>query len=339
MVVSIERQNIGKKIKRGSYLLSPEWKVKSHSIPIKYMPFIMALFIFSIFINLSDSLWNKYEPVFLMGELTLPDEEIILVEEGKVLKASAPHIYPESSTHKGILYRDYKIQEDDRYSIIAGNFNISLGTLISVNKIEDGMIILGERLKIPSESGILYTVEKGDTLSSISQNFNMEIEEINRANNLINTVIHVGEELFLPGVDLKETEINRIIGDKFIIPSSGAVKNNYGAYFDPVTGLKNYNYGIDVINKKGTPVYAAKEGIVGNTSYNPHFGRVIQINHKGSMQSMYSCLDSIIVKPGERVQRGDLLGYMGNSGFQAIEHLQFSLFKNKEDVAALELIF
>ncbi len=353
MVVSVDSQKILKKKRQykgrkvSSYSpMKRSLNLKRTPISLYFLPFISALFIFSIYINISDVFWQIKTPEMTLHNFVLPDDIGTRSKNNRSLRAFVDIPLPEnpqkgSSNPEGSFYlSSYIVREDDRYSIIAEKFNLTLDSLLSVNHIDSSSLpIPGIEIKIPNISGIYYRVLKGDTLTSISTKFNLDLQEITHVNQLFSSVIHTGEELFLPEIAMDKDKINKLIQNRFTIPSAGSVKNNYGSSIDPTTGLKNYSYGIDIINSRGTAVYASKAGIVKNTSYNSYFGRVVLLNHSGSFQSMYGCLDSIVVEPGQVVERGELLGYIGNSGFKTYEHLQFSIFKDKEDVDTLEYIF
>ncbi|MBN2658134.1 MAG: M23 family metallopeptidase [Calditrichaeota bacterium] len=344
MIVSAESQKIHKNHSKVRIETYSSMTVRKSSIPLFLIPYIGALLLFSVILNFIEVLWVKSEPYYNIEQIMLPDEQSVIPEESRLLKASAPVYKPADVSGdrqaRGVRISEYKLREGDRFSIIAGKYNISLDTIISANNLNgDSKAHAGMIIRIPDKSGIFHKVAKNDTLTSIADRYGIEVTDLEDANNLISTVIRVGQSLFIPGAALPAETLNRVIGGRFVIPTEGTVKNNYGSYLDPVTGLKYYNYGIDIVNRKGTAVYAAGNGIVGNTSYNAYYGRVVQLNHSGSMQTLYSCLDRIIVQPGETVERGDLIGYMGDSGFRAGEHLQFSIFKNKEDVDTLEFIF
>lgn len=353
MVVSVDSQKILKKKRhyRGrkvSSYSSMKRSVNLRRTPVSlyFLPFISALFVFSIYINVSDIFWRIKTPEMTLHNFILPDDAGTRNKENRSMRAFVDIPFPENpqmgSFHpEGVFYlSSYIVRDEDRYSILAEKFNITLDSLLSVNHIDSSSLPTpGNEIKIPNISGIYYKVLKGDTLTSISIKFNLDLQEIIYVNQMFSSVIHPGEELFLPEIIMDKDKINKLIQGRFTIPSAGSVKNNYGSSIDPTTGLKNYSYGIDIINSRGTAVYAAKAGIVKNTSYNSYFGRVVLLNHSGSFQSMYGCLDRIVVEPGQVVARGELLGYIGNSGFKAYEHLQFSIFKDKEDVDTLEYIF
>ncbi|MDA3809388.1 MAG: M23 family metallopeptidase [Spirochaetaceae bacterium] len=344
MVVSADCQKIVRNKRRyqsrkvSSYKINSYMRVKGMPIPLYKIPFICSLFIFSIYINISDVYWNIKTLDFIEDDIILPKENTLLASVGRDFLS--PQTPVSENPEKSSLFSTYTVREDDRYSIIADKFQIDTGTLLSVNGITSAeKPVEGSKLLIPNISGIFYNVKKGDTLTSIAKEYNLDIAEISLINNLYTSVIHYNEKLFLPGIIMSSDEIKKISGEKFLIPATGTIKNNYGSSLDSVTGLKYYNYGIDIINSKGTTVYAARDGIINNTSYNPYYGKVVLLNHSGSYQSMYGCLDRIVVKPGQSVKSGDILGYMGNSGFKSGYHLQFSIFKNEEDVDTLEYIF
>jgi len=345
MVVSAESQKIYRKHSSGNSMGFSSMSVGRTSVPLFIMPFIAALLVFSLIMSFMEVLWQSHEPTYRIEQIVLPDERDIIPAENQLLKASAPdYLKPSDSDTEerieGVRFSEYRLREGDRFSILAKKYDLTLDTLISVNDIAAGREAAeGVVIVIPDQSGIMHRVEKNETLSSISALYGVDIEAVRDANNLLSSLIRIDQRLFIPGGTLPEEVKERIIGRKFVLPAEGTVKDNYGPYLDPLTGLKNYNYGIDIVNRKGTAVFAAKSGVVGNTSFNSYYGRVVQLNHSGSMQTLYSCLDRILVKPGDSVKRGDLLGYMGNSGFRAGEHLQFSIFKNKEDVDTLEFIF
>lgn len=340
-------KNISSHYSRKGYAAGKKTFVISRKpVSLFKVPFIFALFFFSMYISISDSCWQIRTPSFSLYDIPLPEEKGSETLKEQILKASfdlstiTPVNTINSANEKPFYLSSYTIREEDRFSIIANKFQIDLDSLLSVNNIEAGdKAVSGKEIKIPNISGVYYRVNKGDTLTSIAARYDIDIEYIRIVNNLYSSVIHAGEQLYLPNGQMEKEELDRIIGSKFQFPTTGTVKNNYGSYIDPVTGLKVYNYGIDIISRKGTAVFAARDGIVNNTSYNSYYGRVVLINHSGAFQSMYGCLDSIAVTPGQHVLRGELVGYIGNSGFKSGEHLQFSIFRNKEDVDTLEYIF
>ncbi len=117
--------------------------------------------------------------------------------------------------------------------------------------------------------------------------------------------------------------------DAFIVPTTGKITLGFG---DKLYINKKYSgshFGIDYANKKDTPVYAANSGIVKLASNTPAYGNVIVIDHGLNIFSMYLHLNSLDVKAGDKITRGDLIGKMGSTGLSNGDHLHFTMFVDK----------
>lgn len=98
----------------------------------------------------------------------------------------------------------------------------------------------------------------------------------------------------------------------------------------PVTGLMDYHRGIDIPIKEGSSVYAYDTGIINNINENiySNAGKYISILHSDGMNSFYMHLSKVIVKTGQIISKGDLIGYSGSTGRTTGPHLHFELRKN-----------
>jgi murein DD-endopeptidase MepM/ murein hydrolase activator NlpD len=88
--------------------------------------------------------------------------------------------------------------------------------------------------------------------------------------------------------------------------------------------------GIDLVAGPGTPVLAAADGIVTGAAPNGGYGNWVEIAHEGKLASVYGHLSAFApgIAPGERVQKGDLIGFVGNTGRSTGPHLHFELLSN-----------
>jgi murein DD-endopeptidase MepM/ murein hydrolase activator NlpD len=87
--------------------------------------------------------------------------------------------------------------------------------------------------------------------------------------------------------------------------------------------------GIDFTAPKGTLIYATGDGIVdGETGQKSGYGLAIVIDHGFGYQTLYGHCSSIIVKPGDRVKRGQIIGYVGSSGLSVGPHVHYEVIKN-----------
>jgi murein DD-endopeptidase MepM/ murein hydrolase activator NlpD len=117
-------------------------------------------------------------------------------------------------------------------------------------------------------------------------------------------------------------------------PAEGILSQGYG--LTSKTGFINDSYkfhnGIDIAASYGTPIFAAQDGVVaaaGNSDkycYKGEYGKWITANHNNGLTKIYAHLSSQSVSAGQAVKKGDLLGYMGSSGFSTGPHLHFTVY-------------
>jgi murein DD-endopeptidase MepM/ murein hydrolase activator NlpD len=111
-----------------------------------------------------------------------------------------------------------------------------------------------------------------------------------------------------------------------IYPSVGRVTSTYGIRRDPFTRRATFHNGLDIANRKGTPVYATATGLVIQSQRNGGHGKQIILNHRNGIKTSYSHLSQLIVKEGETVEKGQLIAYMGNTGRSTGPHLHYEVW-------------
>lgn len=130
-----------------------------------------------------------------------------------------------------------------------------------------------------------------------------------------------------------------------IYPTFGRISSGYGRRTHPLTGKKDYHYGIDLANKLGTPIYATADGKVSKTTRTAKMGRYIKLNHEFGFETVYGHLSKILVRKGQEVKKGQIIALMGNTGDSTGPHLHYEvhrynryrnpskyLVKEKEDI-------
>lgn len=118
-----------------------------------------------------------------------------------------------------------------------------------------------------------------------------------------------------------------------IWPTNGSVSSHYGSRFHPISNRTLFHDGIDIANKLRTPVYATANGVVKFAGVRDFFGRVIMIEHPNSgLETVYAHLQQFATSPGKVVKRGELIGYMGNSGRSTGPHLHYEVRNVKGNV-------
>lgn len=97
----------------------------------------------------------------------------------------------------------------------------------------------------------------------------------------------------------------------------------------PVTGVYKLHNGVDLRGAKGTPIYAVDKGIVTKEYFNSAGGNQVIIEHK-DFSSGYAHLDSVYVTENQEVNKGDLIGTVGDSGAVTGSHLHFVIKQSGE---------
>lgn len=107
-----------------------------------------------------------------------------------------------------------------------------------------------------------------------------------------------------------------------------AFTSPFGYRTDPVYGGKRFHYGVDLAAPKGRPIYATRSGTVSIASYDSECGYYVQINHGDGYKSIYMHMTNYIVKKGQKVSQGEVIGYCGSTGKSTGPHLHFGISKN-----------
>ncbi len=107
----------------------------------------------------------------------------------------------------------------------------------------------------------------------------------------------------------------------------------------PVLKVRRPHYGIDYAAPTGTPVRAVGDGVVTKANYSGGAGHFVKIKHNGTYTTGYMHLSKYgkDIRPGKRVQQGDIIGYVGSTGISTGPHLDYRIWKNGKAVDALSL--
>lgn len=111
-----------------------------------------------------------------------------------------------------------------------------------------------------------------------------------------------------------------------IMPAQGWFSHGFGWRKDPFSNKRRFHRGIDIVNRRGTPVYATADGVVSRTVRIADLGKTIDISHGRGYVTRFAHLSEILVKPGQKVERGGLIGKMGSTGRSTGDHLHYEVF-------------
>ncbi|MBS7266956.1 MAG: M23 family metallopeptidase [Treponema sp.] len=228
-----------------------------------------------------------------------------------------------------ILFFKYINNERFTFQGLAARCCITQETLATLNQIENAQDdIKGQTLILPVVSGIFIPVERGINSIEILLQENYSSHPLTKTNIYYN--INGREYLFLRSKRFTPTERAYFLDSSLRLPLDNDlfwVSSEFGKRKNPFSGeMKNHN-GIDLAAAEGTPVYAIKDGAVyAAIEKDPEFGNYIILSHDlGKMTSVYAHLSKITVDRYQYVKKGDVIGYVGQTGKATGPHLHFEI--------------
>lgn len=123
------------------------------------------------------------------------------------------------------------------------------------------------------------------------------------------------------------------------LPQTFSISSPFGYREDPFTGEIDYHNGTDIAAPNGTQILAAAAGTVtianGIDSWGGSYGYHIKIDHGGGLETLYAHCSAICVTPGQQVQQGEVIGFVGSTGNSTGNHLHFEVWVNGERTDAM----
>ena len=115
-------------------------------------------------------------------------------------------------------------------------------------------------------------------------------------------------------------------------PRESWISSSYGARISPFTGKEQFHPGVDIAGAEKTPILTPAKGTVAFVGKDGPLGNTVRIKHDSIYESTYGHLHKASVKKGQQVERGEVIGYMGNSGRSTGHHLHYEIAKNGKSV-------
>ena len=111
-----------------------------------------------------------------------------------------------------------------------------------------------------------------------------------------------------------------------------------GSRPDPITGDKDFHQGLDISADQGSQVYATADGTVAHAAAEGGYGNLIVLDHGYGLETRYGHLSRYNVKPGDKVKRGDVVGFVGSTGRATGSHLHYEVRVNGRLLNPLQLL-
>jgi murein DD-endopeptidase MepM/ murein hydrolase activator NlpD len=121
-------------------------------------------------------------------------------------------------------------------------------------------------------------------------------------------------------------------------PIVGWLTSVYGNRKDPFTGQPDFHTGLDISAEYGTPIKATADGVVQSAGYNGNYGNSVVLDHGYGIGTRFGHMSRIAVRPGQKVLRGEVVGYVGATGRATSSHLHYEILMNGQPINPLRFL-
>jgi murein DD-endopeptidase MepM/ murein hydrolase activator NlpD len=115
--------------------------------------------------------------------------------------------------------------------------------------------------------------------------------------------------------------------------------SGFGIRIHPIYKVGQFHPGIDFAAPHGTPIYATGDGEIDKASYEGGYGNHVVIDHGFGYKTLYGHMSEIKVKPGQKIKRGECIGYVGSTGFSTAPHVHYEVIYKGEQVNPVYFFF
>ena len=235
------------------------------------------------------------------------------------------------------------VAEGETLSSIAERYGLDVTTILWENDLsENATLKPGQELRILPVDGVRHKVARGETIYSIGKKYGLDDSQVQVIvdypfNEFLNDEtfeLATGQFMMVPdGVPPAKKAPVRTAVTRTIVttPDAGAVTAT-GSFVWPASGritqgFRVYHKAWDIANGGGGPILAADSGtvLVAGWLDGYGYGNRIMVDHGNGYVTLYAHLSVIQVQPGQRVNRGDVIGQMGSTGRSTGTHLHFEI--------------
>ncbi len=232
----------------------------------------------------------------------------------------------------------YTVQFGDTVESVAARFGLQPTTLIWANprleRLPD-QLLPGQRLRILPVDGVYHQVQPDETLLDIARTYSSTVESIltcpyNLITDTQSLQLPPGTELIIPG-GVKPEVFRQVVPYTGPIPPDAVGTGHFIWPVSPEYGFLSQWYwwghrAIDLAALQGSAVRAADTGYVSFAGWVDNgYGNLVVLNHQNGYETYYGHFDKILVEEGQRVQQGQVLGMMGNTGRSTGPHVHFEI--------------
>lgn len=231
-----------------------------------------------------------------------------------------------------------------QYSILDKKVNTMHNVLLSLEKRDDNIYrAIFEAEPIPSSirragTGGVNMYSKLEDLenSEIVISTSKKVNELSKA-------IYIQSKSYDEIEDMFKNKVNMLASIPAILPIAikdfKRVSSAFGYRIHPIYKQRIAHLGMDFTGKMNTPIYATGDGKVIKVDKQRGHGKRIVIDHGYGYKSIYAHLNGYNVKRGKKVKRGEVIGYLGNTGLSTGPHLHYEIRKNNRPINPINYYF
>lgn len=290
--------------------------MKTLLLPLRSVAFLTALMLLPVSavpaqIPVMESL-DRTDPVFALQQAQIREF---------YRRSSAGEELPELDVYR------YTTRPEDTLFGISARLSVPYSAIATLNRMTSSDLgDPGQSLLLPSYPGVFLPLDPQTDLEVVVSDLRRDDES--RIVTLPDRT-RSGRETtfrFFPGSDFHPDERSTFLGVLFRPPlRSIVVTSPFGPRSHPVTGLWGFHAGVDLAGSIGTPVVAARSGIVTDRGEDFAMGKYVLIEHSGGFSTFYGHLDTITVALNDSVRSGMIIGTVGSTGITTGSHLHFEI--------------
>lgn len=149
---------------------------------------------------------------------------------------------------------------------------------------------------------------------------------------------HVATDGYVDYFDLKGQSVRKAL---LRTPIDGArLSSGYGQRLHPILGFTTMHRGVDFAAPKGTPIYAAGDGVIAVAEFKGAYGKYVQIRHTGEYATAYAHMSGFAkgMAPGRRIRQGQVVGYVGTTGRSTGPHLHYEVLRHGKQTNPMRVV-
>ena len=235
---------------------------------------------------------------------------------------------------------------DSEYAMRAGKFKNNEGKLLAeLEKMESENQELHKKFK-EVEAALteieekdrniyrtIYDMRVSENIDSVNKEIdNYTAEDVEKLIEKIEIESKSLDEVFrsagVKDANLSSMPVLKPVADKYV----NRLASGYGTRFHPILKVNKMHKGLDFAASTGTPIYATGDGSVKVSEFNSGYGNMVVLKHGNGYESLYAHMSRSKVRNGQKVKRGDVIGYVGSTGLSTGAHLHYEIHKNGEAV-------